>query len=123
MSDSTVPFDPWSGDPSTSKWQPPPLRYPKGMEHVRRPEEEDVKRQRRKPRTYKKNRRKDKEGKEEAEQEEWGVLRRLCLFARDPTFEAYYKDMSLPGEGECVMLNHMRGCISDADGSIGELPV
>ena len=115
MTDDSVPPDPWSEPPPT--WTAPPLRYPKGLERIRGPEDEEVVRPRRKPRPPKKDR-KEAKLKEEDEKgfEEADVLARLRLFARDPSMQAYYKGVGLPGEGESEFLDLMRRCIRAAEG-------
>ena len=115
MTDDSVPPDPWSEPPP--KWTPPPLRYPKGLERIHGPEDEEVVRSRRKPRPPKKDRREAKLKQEEAKGfEEADVLTRLRSFARDPRMEVYYKGVGLPGEGEFELLDLMRHCIKSAEG-------
>ena len=119
MEDGSVPPDPWSSEPEL--WDPPPLRYPKGLERIRRPEDYGTSRPRRKPRPPKKNRRQSKALQEEAaKSEEWPILKLLEAFVRDPVMEPYYRGICLPGEGECDHLDLMRQCINAADRSRGD---
>lgn len=116
MLDDSVPPDPWS-EP-LPKWDPPPLRYPKGLERIKGPEDDDVVRPRRKPRPPKRDRKETKLKQEEAKGfEEADILTRLRLFARDASMEPYYRDVGLPGEGEYESLDMMRRCIRAAEGA------
>ncbi len=115
MSDDSVPPDPWS-EP-LPKWEPPPLRFPKGLERLRGPDEDDASRLRRKPRAPRKERKDAKlKEEEEADYEEADILTRLRLFARDPSMIPYYDGVGLPGEGEYESLDLLRRCISSAQG-------
>lgn len=115
MADDSLPPDPWSDPPP--KWTPPPLRYPKGLERIQGPEQDEIVRPRRKPRPPKKDRKEAKLKQEEAKGfEEADILTRLRLFARDPSMEVYYKGVGLPGDGDCESLDLMRRCIRAAEG-------
>lgn len=111
MADNSVPPDPWTDAPG--EWEPPPLRYPKGLENLKRPDVEETSRMRRKPRQPSGKR--STESNKAKDVEEWSILDQLRLFARDTSFEPYYRGVSLPGEGSHRSLKFMRRVRAQAD--------
>ena len=115
MEDGSVPPDPWS--PPPPEWEVPPLRYPKGLERIRRPEDYKTSALRRKPRPPQIDRNPKASKRVESKDEEFGCMDLLRSFVRDETLEVYYQGVGLPGEGKHDHLDLMRRCLQEANTS------